>query len=216
MKRKKIDKAMLFYEVKQFLEKRKVPYHYDKDREEFAFAADFRGMFGKMDYTIVMNENYYMIEAVCPIGINVNDDAKTFEVLKYLQMINYKFKIGVAGGDAFLRCRGSAGTGAFVLNIYTGEILMTRAVAGSELDICGDMYVNAIIMAAESFDRCGNGLKKLICNDITAEEAIKYCDFYKFFSSISNSTPDNGKKKEPSSAEDDNYVINTNLFSDDE
>ena len=218
-----IDKNAVSEKIRNFLEGNEISYHYDNENDEFTFTANLGGMAGTIHYRITINDYYYYIEATSPFAVDVKDEKKTYEMLRLIQMLNYKFTIREFGIDLPYRSMSNFGLGIFALDLESGSIILTQSVTSSELKLYGDEYYNVILMAALAFDFFGDGILKLAHNDITAEDAVICCDYYKNMLAIAaqklNDDDDNFISKEIKnkflSKTSNADKINTDLFPDD-
>ena len=150
---------MIYEKVRAFL-----------DTDEWRYTFREEGIFEmmlKMDSSIsilriliIVENDCFQVRAVLPVGVDVNDDKKLFELLKFITTVNYQSRIG-----------------NFMVDLNDGEIAYKVHVDCEGIEDIGDIIVkNSVSCAAIMFKRHMVGIEGILFLGSDAKSAVEKCE----------------------------------------
>lgn len=144
--------------ISRFLEEKGWNYSFDQDKGLFDFGIHLSGKIKRLQFLIDVGTNEYLVSAICPLGVE-EDDQKTLQAMnEFLTRANYGLK-----------------NGNFELSFDDGEIhYKTYVDCGDQMPSTAVIH-NSIFCPVMMFRRYESGIVDVCCGNAEPEQAIEKC-----------------------------------------
>lgn len=134
-------------------------YQFDDENGVFRLSLNLKGKINRVNYTIDVNENGYMVYAVLPVNATKDDKGMMAKMAEFLHRANYGLRVGNFEMDH--------ADGEIRYKVYTicDGIVPTR-----------EMVRRSILVPVNMFERYGDGILSIIFVDGDPEALIRKCE----------------------------------------
>lgn len=150
---------MIYEKIKAFLDEGEWHYSF---REEGIFEMGLKmdSVISSIRLIIIVDEDCFQVRAVLPIGVDVRDDNKLVQLLKFVTRINYQSKAG-----------------NYMVDINDGEIgYKIHADCEGIADIGDEIVKNSVMCSIFMVKRYMVGLEGIIFMGDDADTAFEKCE----------------------------------------
>ncbi len=142
--------------INNYLTDEKWHFDFNEQLGVFNFGLYISGIIKKIDFIIDVNEDYYTVYAICPVGVDENDEEAKARMAEYICRVNYRIKNGL-----------------FELDMDDGEIRFRNFVDCEDVVLTSDIVKNSIACPAVMFKHYSSGIADMIFGKAKASDAVE-------------------------------------------